>query len=167
MWGVDNVYIGPSCAYNCGGHGYCLNGDQCFCDDNYEGETECHLHLQLSQTLVEDFENESLSTQFERWSGAEVARFCGVLTGDALVFSQQGERMLVTKDLDLSHGSVVQFYIRLSCTLDDLSGEDGPVLLHYSTDGGIYWTLLAELGRDSGHPGGLPHAKHITLSLPG
>lgn len=39
-----------------------------------------------------------------RWSGTEVARFCGVLTGQALVFSQQGERMLVTADLDLTHG---------------------------------------------------------------
>lgn len=44
---------------------------------------------------------------FKRWSGAEVSSQCGVLTGQALVFSQQGERMLVTTDLDLSHGRCV------------------------------------------------------------
>ncbi|XP_064117876.1 LOW QUALITY PROTEIN: reelin-like [Macrobrachium nipponense] len=166
-WGIDNVYIGPSCPHHCSGHGYCVNGDRCFCDDRFEGQVDCALSEQLPQTLHEGFEGNSLSDQFEVWSGAEISRFCGVLTDDALVFNQQGERMLMTTNLDLSQGSFVQFYIRFGCLPDDMATEDGPVLLQFSTDGGISWTLLAELGRNPRQQlQGIPHTKYITLALP-
>ncbi|KAG7169873.1 Reelin-like, partial [Homarus americanus] len=165
-WGVDNVYIGPACVHHCGGHGYCLNGVHCVCDDGYDGDESCRLTKENQQTLREDFEKGVPGKQFIKWSGAEVSRFCGVVTGEALVFSQQGERMLVTADLDLSHGSVVQFYIRFGCTIEDAVLRDGPVLLQYSSDGGISWTLLAELSPESGPPGSKPHTQHHTLPLP-
>ncbi|XP_045618804.2 reelin [Procambarus clarkii] len=168
-WGLDNVYIGPSCIHHCAGHGYCINGDQCVCDDNFDGNETCILMNETPQTLNEDFEKGTLNTQFDKWSGAEVSRFCGVVTGEALVFSQQGERMLVTQDLDLTHGSVVQFYIRFGCTVEEAALGDGPVLLQYSRDGGISWALLAELSPDSGAAaaGTRPHTQHLTLPIPG
>ncbi|XP_071551543.1 LOW QUALITY PROTEIN: reelin-like [Panulirus ornatus] len=79
-WGIDNVYIGPSCVHHCGGHGYCINGDHCVCDDDYDGEESCILTQGKPQTFNEDFEKGLSTQQFEKWSGAEVSRFCGVLT---------------------------------------------------------------------------------------
>ncbi|MPC63607.1 Reelin [Portunus trituberculatus] len=71
--------------------------------------------------------------------------------------------MLVTTDLDLTHGSVVQFYIRFGCMDSDPFSGDGPVLLQHSSDGGITWALLAELVPDPSEP---QRTQHITLALP-
>ncbi|KAK8377791.1 hypothetical protein O3P69_014024 [Scylla paramamosain] len=162
-WAVDNVYIGPACIHHCGGHGSCINGDMCVCDEGFSGETTCMLEKDRPHSLTEDFEAGLPQEHLLRWAGAEVLRFCGVLTGQALVFSQQGERMLVTTDLDLTHGSVVQFYIRFGCMDSDPFNGDGPVLLQYSSDGGISWALLAELVPDPSEP---QRTQHITLTLP-
>ncbi|XP_050716652.1 reelin-like isoform X2 [Eriocheir sinensis] len=162
-WAVDDVYVGPACLHHCGGHGLCLNGDVCLCDDGYGGNATCVLEKDRPHTLKEDFEAGLSRERLLRWSGAEVARFCGVLTGQALVFSQQGERMLVTVDLDLTHGSVVQFYIRFGCVEGNPVPDDGPVLLQYSIDGGVSWTLLAELAADPAEP---RRTQHVTLNLP-
>ncbi|KAG0709950.1 Reelin [Chionoecetes opilio] len=162
-WALDKVYVGPACVHHCGGHGSCLNGDVCLCDEGFSGEAACILEKDRPNTLNLDFEAGLPQDRLLKWAGAEVLRFCGVLTGQALVFSQQGERMLVTTDLDLTHGSVVQFYIRFGCMDTDPSPGDGPVLLQYSTDGGVSWALLAELGPD---PAELRRTQHTTLTLP-
>lgn len=41
IWGIDNVYIGPSCIFHCNGHGHCINGDTCICDEGYDGNSTC------------------------------------------------------------------------------------------------------------------------------
>lgn len=87
--------------------------------------------------------------------------------------------------------SVVQFYLRLGC--DDDSPRQSPVptpsrntvprpgvppspvsltdvlpiLLQFSTDGGISWTLVAELTKDVKTVQGRPHSTHFTIPLPG
>ena len=40
-WALNNVYIGPACIYHCSGHGHCINGDTCICDEGYDGESVC------------------------------------------------------------------------------------------------------------------------------
>uniref|UniRef100_A0A3Q3E4M8 Reelin n=1 Tax=Hippocampus comes TaxID=109280 RepID=A0A3Q3E4M8_HIPCM len=80
--------------------------------------------------------------------GAEVSFGCGVLaSGKALVFNRDSRRHLVTAPLDSSQARYLQFTLRLgsrstlsSCPAPDQAGEG--VLLHYSTDNGITWTLL-------------------------
>ncbi|CAL4145223.1 unnamed protein product, partial [Meganyctiphanes norvegica] len=104
--------------------------------------------------------------KFNKWAGSEISKFCGVLTGDALVFSQQGERMLVTRDMNLQNSGVVQFYLRFGCSLGEVPSSGEPLLLQFSNDGGITWSLIAELGEDSGIEGGRPHTQHLTIPLP-
>ncbi|XP_076339324.1 reelin-like [Tachypleus tridentatus] len=144
-WSVDNVYIGPACPLHCLGHGSCLNGIMCICDDNYDGDF-CHASKPNPSFLKEVFAGDSVDPKlWERWSGAEVSSGCGVLiTGSSLYFSQQGERMLVTLDLDLSVVSSVQFYIKLGCESVPPSPTAQPVLLQFSVDGGVNWWLLEE-----------------------
>lgn len=60
--------------------------------------------------------------------------------------------------------SVVQFYIRFGCVEGNPVPDDGPVLLQYSSDGGVSWTLLAELAADPAEP---HRTQHVTLGLPG
>ena len=45
--------------------------------------------------------------------------------------------------------------------------DTSPVVLHFSTDGGISWTFIAELTRDYQTIPGLPHTRHYTLDIPG
>uniref|UniRef100_A0A3P9KTQ1 Reelin n=1 Tax=Oryzias latipes TaxID=8090 RepID=A0A3P9KTQ1_ORYLA len=80
--------------------------------------------------------------------GAEVSFGCGVLaSGKALVFNRDSRRHLITAPLDSSQARYLQFTLRLgsrsilsSCPAPDKPGEG--VLLHYSSDNGITWTLL-------------------------
>ncbi|XP_076045051.1 reelin-like isoform X2 [Oratosquilla oratoria] len=164
-WGIDNVYIGPACPRHCLGHGYCINGDSCICDENYDEEF-CTFVTSNPKVLKDGFEGAADDESFLRASGAEVSKYCGVLTGDALVFNREGERMLVTRDLNLEFGGYVQFYLRMSCGKSPLETHPPIVLLQYSTDGGISWVLLEELGIHSGTPGGRPYTRHITIELP-
>ncbi|KAB7504617.1 Reelin [Armadillidium nasatum] len=174
-WALDNVYIGPSCKYHCTGHGYCINGDSCDCDEGYDEGEFCYNVIQNDQQLLEDFDETTLPSNFVKWSGADVSSHCDVLSGQGLLFWQQGERMLITKDLDLTHGSVVQFYLRLSCLenlyhrsqFDDEGEEEKePIILQYSTNGGIDWNLISKLSEDSRTMEELPSTRHFTISLP-
>ena len=55
-WGLDNLYIGPGCTKHYQGHGYCLNGDVCICDEGHdEGET-CNPEKEFPKELHENFE---------------------------------------------------------------------------------------------------------------
>ncbi|KAK3851398.1 hypothetical protein Pcinc_041952 [Petrolisthes cinctipes] len=82
--------------------------------------------------------------------------------------------MLVTQDLNLSQGSVVQFFIRFGCQERETAPPysphrtprtpHSPILLQYSTNGGISWGLMAELTPPNPHA---PHTTHhYTLKLP-
>lgn len=67
----------------------------------------------------------------------------------SLSLLQDGVRQLVTKDLDTQHADFLQFYLRIGgLGKDSCNGAENrkeSVLLQFSADGGITWTLLKEL----------------------
>uniref|UniRef100_A0A0S7F0R3 Reelin n=1 Tax=Poeciliopsis prolifica TaxID=188132 RepID=A0A0S7F0R3_9TELE len=149
MWAIDNVYIGPACLRFCSGRGHCSRTG-CKCDPGFSGPA-CELASQTFPAfLAEGFSSPRLSSyhSFSSLRGAEVSFGCGVLaSGKALVFNRDGRRHLVTAPLDSSQARYLQFTLRLgsrsilsSCPAPDQPGEG--VLLHYSSDNGITWTLL-------------------------
>jgi len=54
-WAIDNVYIGMQCESHCNGHGTCISGMLCLCDDGYTGE-HCTSDTPRPNFLKEDFE---------------------------------------------------------------------------------------------------------------
>ncbi|XP_068578627.1 reelin-like isoform X1 [Cebidichthys violaceus] len=149
MWAIDNVYLGPACLRFCSGRGHCSRTG-CKCDPGFSGPA-CELASQTFPAfLSEGFSSPRLSSyhSFSSLRGAEVSFGCGVLaSGKALVLNRDSRRHLVTAPLDSSQARYLQFTLRLgsrstlsSCPAPDQPGEG--VLLHYSSDNGITWTLL-------------------------
>ncbi|KAF3855008.1 hypothetical protein F7725_023063 [Dissostichus mawsoni] len=149
MWAIDNVYLGPACLRFCSGRGHCSRTG-CKCDPGFSGPA-CELASQTFPAfLSEGFSSPRLSSyhSFSSLRGAEVSFGCGVLaSGKALVFNRDSRRHLVTSPLDSSQARYLQFTLRLgsrstlsSCPAPDQPGEG--VLLHFSSDNGITWTLL-------------------------
>ncbi|ELW72090.1 Reelin [Tupaia chinensis] len=104
-WAIDNVYIGPQCEEMCNGHGSCINGTKCICDPGYSGPT-CKISTKNPDFLKDDFEGQLESDRFLLMSGGKPSRKCGILSsGNNLFFNEEGLRMLMTRDLDLSHAS--------------------------------------------------------------
>jgi hypothetical protein len=73
---------------------------------------------------------------------------------------------------------VVQFYLRLGCESaaenhELAAAEVQPILLQFSSDGGISWELIAELTKDLKNTRDLRsttssiHSSHFTIPLPG
>lgn len=56
-------------------------------------------------------------------------------------------RMLVTVDLNLTSAEFIQFYFMYGCLITPNSRNQG-VLLEYSVNGGISWSLLMEIFYD-------------------
>ncbi|CAJ0961008.1 unnamed protein product [Ranitomeya imitator] len=82
--------------------------------------------------------------------GGKTCTDCGILAEDtALYFWSSAIRQTVTQDLDLRGAKFVQYWARIgsenitSCHKPTCRKEG--VLLDYSTDGGISWTLLHEM----------------------
>ncbi|CAL4063823.1 unnamed protein product, partial [Meganyctiphanes norvegica] len=83
VWGLDNVYIGPACPYHCSGQGYCLNGDHCVCDDDFEGEQLCLPYITQPEMLTEDFEGELRSKKFSmHWYRKQRVSLYGIEVDD-------------------------------------------------------------------------------------
>ncbi|XP_071961497.1 reelin-like [Antedon mediterranea] len=142
-WGLDTVYIGHMCP--CSGHGFCLDDVTCLCDEGYSGK-QCQLTRKNPVFLTESFEGPLSKQKFIQWSSGERTEKCGILiTGKSMHFPNNGRRILVTTDMDLTTATVVQFYIKLGCQLTTKGKADHPVLLQYSTDGGLSWILIEEL----------------------
>ncbi|MBN3305955.1 RELN protein, partial [Amia calva] len=164
QWALDKVYIGPQCQDSCSGHGACMGGTHCACDPGYSGPT-CRTRTQPNlDFLKEDFEGSSVETEhFVLVSGGKPSRKCGILSsGNNLFFSEEGIRMLVTADLDLSNARFVQFFLRLGCGKSPPDPRSQPVLLQFSLDGGLSWVLLQEfLFSNSSNQGRL-----VALELP-
>ena len=57
-WALDNVYIGAGCLGDCGGHGSCINGLLCQCDEGYGGD-QCAPIQHNPRFLKEDFTGRS------------------------------------------------------------------------------------------------------------
>ncbi|XP_038061332.1 reelin-like [Patiria miniata] len=162
-WALDNVYIGPLCPELCGGHGACMDGNQCRCDRGYGGRN-CYAIQQNPRYLKEEFEDSKVdSMKFLQWSGGEVTSKCGTLiTGTSLHFVGSGKRMLVTRDLNLTAASIVHFFIRLGCQRTPPSNKNHPIQLQYSTNAGITWSLLEEM-----HFSNISNqARYVMLELP-
>ncbi|XDV29817.1 hypothetical protein PO909_032854, partial [Leuciscus waleckii] len=145
-WALDSVYIGPQCQNMCHGHGVCVRGTHCICDPGYSG-SDCSVpDVPNPDFLKEDFEGGVLESEhFKLMSGGKPSRKCGITTsGNHLFFSEDGLRMLETLDLDLSNARFIQFFLRLGCGKASPDPRSQPVLLQFSTDGGLSWTLLQE-----------------------
>ncbi|PIO39300.1 hypothetical protein AB205_0206060, partial [Aquarana catesbeiana] len=161
-WAIDNIYIGPQCEEMCNGHGSCINGTKCICDPGYSGPT-CKVSTKNPDFLKDDFEGQLESDRFLLVSGGKPSRKCGILSsGNNLFFSDEGLRMLMTRDLDLSLARFVQFFMRLGCGKAVPDPRSQPVLLQYSRDGGLSWSLLQEfLFSNSSNVG-----RYIALEIP-
>ncbi|XP_054717283.1 reelin-like [Uloborus diversus] len=164
-WAIDNIYIGPSCGLHCMGHGFCVNGVMCLCDPGYEGDF-CHSVHSNPSLLKDGFEENKIdSKNWELWSGTEISLSCGILiSSTSLVFTFQGERVLMSRDLDLTYVGSVQFYLRLGCKSEAPSSEDQPVLFQYSIDGGSTWNMLEQFG--FGENSRVSHPSYIAIELP-
>ncbi|XP_048861285.1 reelin-like [Brienomyrus brachyistius] len=145
-WALDNVYIGPQCQDTCGRHGLCVEGVHCACDPGYSGADCSKPNTPNPDFLKEDFEGGAVDMeQFQLVSGGKPSRKCGIMSsGNHLFFSEDGLRMLVTVDLDLSNARFVQFFLRLGCGKAPPDPRSRPVLLQFSTDGSLSWELLQE-----------------------
>ncbi|XP_071271970.1 reelin-like [Salvelinus alpinus] len=145
-WALDSVYIGPQCQDMCNGHGTCVKGTHCVCDPGYSG-ADCSQPDTLNPDfLKEDFEGGAMDAErFSLLSGGKPSRKCGIMSsGNHLFFSEDGLRMLVTNDMDLSNARFVQFFLRLGCGKASPDPRSQPVLLQFSVDGGLTWGLLQD-----------------------
>ncbi|MGH0173039.1 UNVERIFIED_CONTAM: hypothetical protein FKN15_001929 [Acipenser sinensis] len=150
-WALDNVYIGPQCEDMCSGHGACVNGTHCECDPGYSGPTCKTSSTANPDFLTEDFEGSLDTGLFVLVSGGKPSRKCSILSsGNNLFFSEEGFRMLVTTDLNLSNARFVEYWARIGSennmtTCHRPACRKEGVLLDYSSDGGMSWTLLHEM----------------------
>lgn len=150
QWAIDNFYLGPGCLDNCRGHGDCLK-EQCICDPGYSGPN-CYLTHTLKTFLKERFDSEEIKPDL--WmslEGGSTCTDCGVLAENtALYFGGSTVRQAITQDLDLRGAKFLQYWGRIGSE-DNMASCHRPVcrkegvLLDYSTDGGITWTLLHEM----------------------
>ncbi|KAG7267027.1 hypothetical protein CRUP_004162 [Coryphaenoides rupestris] len=138
-WKRANFYIGPACEDHCGGHGDCLD-QRCICDPGFTGPN-CYASSALKASLKERFD----------WEGRTAGPNCGVLVeGTALYFGGADARQAVTTDLDLRGAKFVEYWARIGSD-DNMTMCHRPtcrregVLLDYSTDGGVSWSLLHEM----------------------
>ncbi|XP_064633067.1 reelin-like [Lineus longissimus] len=142
-WSIDNVYIGMKCDHHCSGHGSCINGLFCQCDEFFQEGPTCRPSLLLPRYLKDDFEGIGVDTAKWLVHTGEVSGYCGDLfTGSSVYFHGNGDRVLTTRDLDLTSARFIQFYLRLGCRPSLLSLHEPPVLLQLSTNGGITWQTL-------------------------
>ncbi|XP_078717259.1 LOW QUALITY PROTEIN: reelin [Lampetra fluviatilis] len=169
-WALDNVYLGSGCPWLCSGHGSCLSG-HCRCDEGFGG-AYCVPTVPLPSLLMDDFDSEPSAVEWPQRLGADWGGppSGAVTSGPALIFRQEGPRLLVSRDLDCTSAHFLQLYLRFISS--DWSDRSHAVLLQFSINGGISWRLLDELGPPStGPPSGpadpaAPPADRLFVSAP-
>ncbi|VDI77295.1 reelin [Mytilus galloprovincialis] len=162
-WAIDNIFIGMGCREHCLGHGACSDTMMCTCDEDHGGDmcspwTRNSLYLKDNFTPVDvaiplrEF-NEDDSHHGHRfnkkkwwiWSGARLSYHCDTfVSGPSLTFRNSGERVLTTRDLDLSTASLIQFFMRLGCKKTPPNLATFPVYLQYSNNGGVSWKSIQQ-----------------------
>ncbi|GAB1600886.1 reelin [Argonauta hians] len=187
-WAIDNVFIGMMCLSHCNGHGSCGSSMLCECDTGYNGDM-CIPFQQYPTYMKEEFKepvlagSSSVRDFFQKpssqllsaqtaldekkwflWSHGRITKKeCGLLIrGSSLYFGENGDRLLISKDLDLSRVSIVQFFLRLGCKDTPPSTGIPPVYVQYSNDGGITWHTFEQFdfSSESNKP------EYIVLHLP-
>lgn len=103
---------------------------------------------EVNQLLVnEDFDGGMNASVWSSVLGETLSSVCGSVSGDALLFNGGGTRSAQTADFNLMNGGSLSFYLKVAtgtAPCDDAEiGED--ILLEYSTNGGVTWTLMATL----------------------
>eukprot|EP00062_Callorhinchus_milii_P006692 gi/632947500/ref/XP_007889076.1/ PREDICTED: reelin [Callorhinchus milii] len=162
-WAIDNTYIGPQCEEMCNGHGSCINGTRCICDSGYSGPT-CKTSSKNIDFLKGEFQGPVEPEKFLMLSGGKPSRKCGLMSsGNSLFFSEEGLRMLMTVEMDLSQARFVQFFLRLGCGKASPDPRSQPVLLQYSLNGGLSWGLFQEFLFSNNSNVGRYIALHIPL----
>ncbi|GFO21735.1 reelin [Plakobranchus ocellatus] len=165
VWAVSRVYIGHPCLELCHGHGTCHLG-ACSCHDGFSGES-CTPQNKLDSSIHADFGHRYDPKMDFTIRGGEVIHAdegCGIiLAGESLLFDKDGARELLTKDMNTELVDFLQFWIQIGgessgsdrgggnviagdgarCSGADRRSES--ILVRYSNDGGIRWTLLADL----------------------
>ncbi|XP_052779173.1 reelin-like isoform X2 [Mya arenaria] len=150
-WGVARLYIGQQCPNMCHGHGQCNEGT-CICDEGYEG-TDCQPATHLNDKMLADFGiRYEPDHDFEHVRGGKVVHSnqgCGTIHSDeSMYFFDNGVRELITKDMDTRRSDYLQFYLRVGGGGADCNGGEHRshgVIVQYSNNGGVTWTLLDEL----------------------
>ncbi|CAK8675621.1 unnamed protein product [Clavelina lepadiformis] len=173
-WAIDDVYIGPQCDQMCNGHGVCDNDRvTCICDQGYAGDTCCDVIDGTNPMFFkETFEDESsIHPSVEgKWSHASGGSITPSECDDKRVFSRHsytvtkpGLQMLATKDLDTRETRFIQFYFNKGSKWDNeaVFGGHKPIYLQYTTDGGLFWSLLETM--TSSHMG---ETLYVALPIP-
>ncbi|XP_060574508.1 reelin-like isoform X2 [Ruditapes philippinarum] len=166
QWALDNVFVGMSCMQHCLGKGECSSTMMCSCDRGFNGDV-CEPEQLFPEYLKEGFPlvdgsndiPESLQLldsfvsphkivdekKWDIWSGGIVSKDCDLLVDkNSLVFKGTGERVLVTRELNLLKATTVQFYLRLGCSDSTPNPLTPPVYVQYSTNGGINWHTIQQ-----------------------
>ena len=108
----------------------------------------------IGEVFSEPFDHEIDSTNWSSISGGILSQECGTVSEDAYFMNQVGTRSLTTKELDLSTGGVLSFYIKAGyceqcvCDAPENDEEDENFYLDYSTNGGATWTQLEKMDAD-------------------
>lgn len=155
-WAIANLYVGGDCALGCSGHGHCRRG-QCVCDAGYTLDAStgsCRPVASLPVHFEERFEGAvgEGNWQLDFTPGGAVAVSpCGPAgSGMGFFFSRSGQRLLVTRDLNTTASSYLQYAIRLgqpvsSVTCRTPRSSSYGVVVAYSVNGGVSWTVLSRL----------------------
>lgn len=152
-WAVASLYMGNSCPGYCGGHGACRSNAVCDCDAGFAArDGTCVPDGSQLRALRTMFEDDLDPRQWPEVRGGRLAGNGGGCNsradGSVLRFGgSSADRRLVSADLDLRRATFVQYEIQLgmssfssACYSPTLVDEG--VLVLYSTDGAVTWTVL-------------------------
>ncbi|KAL8220926.1 UNVERIFIED_CONTAM: hypothetical protein K2H54_056520, partial [Gekko kuhli] len=118
------------------------------CDENWGGLYCDEPEIALPAQLKDNFNRAPSNQNWLTVNGGKLSTVCGaVASGMALHFSGGCSRLLVTVDLNLTNAEFIQFYFMYGCLISPNSRNQG-VLLEYSVNGGITWTILMEIFYD-------------------
>lgn len=150
-WAIASLYIGSACLSYCSGHGTCRGAAGCLCDEGFQSEF-CLPDGSQPRELRELFDDDLAPLLWPvTHNVAIVSNGGGCVSqpdGPVVRFSGLGGRRLGTADLDLREASFLQYDIQLGMRNSPVacrapSARDDGVLILYSTDGGVRWTVLS------------------------
>lgn len=106
------------------------------------------------EILSENFDADIDSSNWISITGGQPDTICGAYSNESYYLNGTGLRSLTTKDLDVTSGGSISFFVKagfcVSCLCDkpENDEQDENLYLEYSTDGGISWSLLYTINAD-------------------